>query len=955
MASFSFTAGALLSFGRKPPASDAQWAIFADKVGQSVLPFIVRPDRLDAVPFAKLGMRPVRLSDMVPQQGEMWVLFCFKDSFRNAVSPDSPLRTDGFPLVLEWRRGQDDSPLLSCAFHDLAERVRRQIGEAGRGWGLHPAFNRYADRTSFVDPALFSDAENSLQVASAWGALAAGLRCCVTGKFPRAWTFPSIQWDWDGRKTLGVAGVAQKLSVAADCGADTVMVAADQWKGAAKALRELKKGSDGKRFGDLCLYVAKDVPDANAVADDIAWGPSRKRKRKWLFSTAAILLFAMTAGLFLWQHNEKDVAVQRQHVVDLPIDTMPRDLRDADVERALDDLGELKASIDLPEAQSMFVRQLALRNWLVPIDVRPCEESATDFTNSCLKCEAQTVSVADEVKQCSMFWVPFDFPVAYVSKGATLEALDAKSRETKWESDFQSDTQEMDIVETWRVNPSGLVGIAEVVTMVDGGGLHVTKRELIIKNPFSGQDRWRQETTSEISAFSFSGNGRRFAYALSDGCIFLRECATGMLVALPKRFGTPVRALAFSDDDSVLHVQTDGKDVSLAVVYQLPVDVSDGVGPILVRPAGRDDAQDMRNLCSLLADVGIPDGRAIADCCKSGGHPGAFMRNALKHSGDRWVNFLWAQPISDKVGTMLEESKPGESKANCQKALDLLPDACRPLTEWLIYSINEIARRNRRRELGCSKWSDQLMRIGFENDLQATWHGEFVLRYALRQHPSDAKAREKASIFLERTGRKSIVPLRKCPSVQAISRTLALKNRDIATLRDKLEEVKKELAFRRARNDTRFAPQKGDEVTALWGKMLKLMACGTDEGAIRCLEAYAAAPATIDQEGEREKFVPAVRQFILERKGRKISGGVVVMRYAPPATSHRTFDIGDIVVAVNGVRNVSVDGYSQIKKATDGDCVLDILRYDAASETFRELKVPLAKGQCPVMMRDLAE
>lgn len=762
MASFSFTAGALLSFGRKPPSSAAQWAIFADKVGQSVLPFIIRSDRLDAVPFAKLGMRPVRLSDMVPQQGEMWVLFCFKDSFRNAVSPDSPLRTDGFPLVLEWRRGQDDSPLLSGAFHDLAERVRRQIGEAGRGWGLHPAFNRYADRTSFVDPALFSDAENSLQVASAWGALAAGLRCCVTGKFPRAWTFPSIQWDWDGRKTLGVAGVAQKLSVAADCGADTVTVAADQWKSAAKALRELKKGSDGKRFGDLRLYVAKDVPDANAVADDIVWGPSRKRKRELLFSTAAILLFAMTAGLFLWQHNEKNVAVQRQHVVDLPIDTMPRDLRDADVERALDDLGELKASMDLPEAQSMFVRQLALRNWLVPIDVRPCEESATDFTNSCLKCEKPTVSFAGVSVQCNTFWIPYGFPVAYVSDGVTLEALDERSRRSLWKNAFKSDERAMNIVGTWRVNPSGLVGIAEVCTLGGESESGVAKRELVAADPFSGKELWRLEASSEISAFSFSCNGRRFAYALLDGCVFLRECGTGASVALPKRFGTAIRALAFSDDDSVLHVQTDGKDVSLAVVYQLPVDVSDGVGPILVRPTERDDAQDMRNLCSLLAGVGIPDGRAIADCCKSGGHSGAFMRNALKHAKDRWVNFLWAHPISGKVETMLEESKPGESKVNCQKALDLLPDACRPLTEWLIYSINEIACTNAAMKLNCEMGDKRLMRIGFEDDPQATWHGEFVLRHALQQHPSDAKAREKAGIFLGRTGRKSIAPLKKC-------------------------------------------------------------------------------------------------------------------------------------------------------------------------------------------------
>lgn len=757
MASFAFTADALLSFGRNPPSRDVHWAIFADRVGPSVLPFMVRPDRLDSVPFAKLGMRSVRLSDMVPQRGEVWVLFCFKDSFRDAVSPDTPLRTDGFPLVLEWRRGQDDSPLLSDAFHDLAERVRLQTGDEGRGWGLHPAFNRYADRISFTDPALFSDADDSLQIASAWGALAAGLRCCIAGKFPGAWTFPSIQWDWDGRKTLGVAGIARKLSVAADCGADTVTVAADQGKSAAKALRELKKGSDGKRFADLCLYVAKDSPDANAVADDIAWGPSRKRTRKLLRWTIAVLLLCVTAGLFLWQHSEKGVAVQRQHVVDLPIDTMPRDLQDADVERALDDLEELKNAIDLPEAQSMFVRQLALRNWLVPIDVRPCGESATDFTNSCLKCEGWNVPVNGKMMQCDMFWTPFDFPVMYVSDGVTLDAMDSTSRKHLWKNSFRNDGRAMSIVETWRVNPSGLVGMAEVATgTVGNGGLKVAKRELVAADPFSGKELWRQETASEISAFSFSGNGRRFAYALSDGGVFLRECSTGALVALPKRFGSAVMALAFSDDDSVLHVQTDGKDVSLAVVYQLPVDMSDGADLIPARPTGRDDAQDMRNLCSLLADVGIPDAATVWMLRQSSGCAGAFMRHASKRPIDRTVNFLSALSVSDKV-----EALAVKSRDVCQNALDLLPDACRPLTEWLICSISEIARTNCARNLKCGLRDERLTRLDIRDDPQATWHGEFVLRYAMQQHPSDAKAKETAGIFLERTGRKVIAPLRK--------------------------------------------------------------------------------------------------------------------------------------------------------------------------------------------------
>ena len=199
VAEYALTADALLNFGRNPPSGErafVRWASFADRVGPSLLPFVIRPDRLDAVPFKALGLTPVRLSDMVPQPDEMWVLFCFRDSFRDAVPPGSPLRADGFPLVLEWRRGQGDSELLSGAFHELADRVRGQFGEGGREWGLHPAFDRYGDAIAFTDPDLFSDSENSPQIASAWGALAVGLHRRMTGKYHGRWPFPSIQWEW---------------------------------------------------------------------------------------------------------------------------------------------------------------------------------------------------------------------------------------------------------------------------------------------------------------------------------------------------------------------------------------------------------------------------------------------------------------------------------------------------------------------------------------------------------------------------------------------------------------------------------------------------------------------------------------------------------------------------------------------------------------------------------------
>lgn len=305
MAEYSLTAESLLAFGRNPPQSErafARWAAFADKVGQAIFPFIIRPDCLNAVPFRALGMTPVKLSDMVPQPGEMWVLFCFKDSFREAVSPDSPLRTDGFPLVLEWRRGQPDSDLLSSAFHDLAARVREQFGEDGKGWGLHPAFDRYGDTIAFTDPELFSDAENSLQIASAWGALAAGLHCCITNKYYGVWPFPSVQWDWIHNRAVGVAGIAEKLSVAADCGATVVTVAGDQKRETQELISNLKKSKDDGRYGRLSVLAVLNIDNprvlARKICDDAI---KRVRFRRLIFSVVVFLVCLMAAfGLFIF-------------------------------------------------------------------------------------------------------------------------------------------------------------------------------------------------------------------------------------------------------------------------------------------------------------------------------------------------------------------------------------------------------------------------------------------------------------------------------------------------------------------------------------------------------------------------------------------------------------------------------------------------------------------------------
>ena len=125
---YALTTEALLEFGRRfvrPGGALASWALFVDKVGPSLLPLVIRPSRYSEIPFVALGYGSVELSALVPQPREMWVLFCYRDSFRSAVDGETPLRTDGFPLILEWRKDASDSPLLSVAFHRLAEKVRK--------------------------------------------------------------------------------------------------------------------------------------------------------------------------------------------------------------------------------------------------------------------------------------------------------------------------------------------------------------------------------------------------------------------------------------------------------------------------------------------------------------------------------------------------------------------------------------------------------------------------------------------------------------------------------------------------------------------------------------------------------------------------------------------------------------------------------------------------------------
>lgn len=303
---FALTAKAILAAAARPLPDDAAdpfvwWADLADAVGPVLLPFLTRPECYDRAPTEELGLEPTPLRSLTPQRGEMWVLFCYRAGEMVEALRMSPLRSDGFPLILEWRSGGEDSPLLSSALRALASCVRGQLGVDG--WSLHPAFDRYGDQVDFSDSELFSDSEHVDSVASAWGALASGLWCVTTGRYPPEWPFPSVQWDERRGCVAGVAGVREKLSVAADCGAAVVTLARAQRREAAGLLADLREGPDGGRFRHLRLHAVRDIRDARSAAAEIAFGFAsgrRCRRRIVALVLAPFLTMLALCGLHCW-------------------------------------------------------------------------------------------------------------------------------------------------------------------------------------------------------------------------------------------------------------------------------------------------------------------------------------------------------------------------------------------------------------------------------------------------------------------------------------------------------------------------------------------------------------------------------------------------------------------------------------------------------------------------------
>ena len=142
----------------------------------------------------------------------------------------------------------------------------------------------------------------------------------------------------------------------------------------------------------------------------------------------------------------------------------------------------------------------------------------------------------------------------------------------------------------------------------------------------------------------------------------------------------------------------------------------------------------------------------------------------------------------------------------------------------------------------------------------------------------------------------------------------------------------------------------------LWGKMLRFLNLGLYDEALNCLDFY--REKARGQDAYAELYVPAARRFIESVGQTGIDYGLMVVGYEPGQESHEQYEIGDVIIALNGLPVHNYEEYSQAKESLPSgtDYRVIVLRQkpeDGNNLTEMELSIP---GDGPrVQIREMTE
>lgn len=161
--------------------------------------------------------------------------------------------------------------------------------------------------------------------------------------------------------------------------------------------------------------------------------------------------------------------------------------------------------------------------------------------------------------------------------------------------------------------------------------------------------------------------------------------------------------------------------------------------------------------------------------------------------------------------------------------------------------------------------------------------------------------------------------------------------------KDALQEAQAQLEEKLNEAREKFAPQESDDMEMLWGKMLRFLNLGLYDEALNCLDFYREKARGRDEHAEL--YVPAARRFIESVGQTGIDYGLMVVGYEPGQESHEQYEIGDVIIALNGLPVHNYEEYSRAKESLPSgtDYQVIVLRQepgDGNNLTETELSIP---------------
>jgi len=166
---------------------------------------------------------------------------------------------------------------------------------------------------------------------------------------------------------------------------------------------------------------------------------------------------------------------------------------------------------------------------------------------------------------------------------------------------------------------------------------------------------------------------------------------------------------------------------------------------------------------------------------------------------------------------------------------------------------------------------------------------------------------------------------------------------------NELQYLTDELAALRVEAKEKFKPLESDEPGMIWGKMLRFNTLKMYDMCIACLEMYNEK----DDTEEVDTIIPIAIEYYKQIDITGIDYGCMVGGYEPDKPHHSFYQLGDILIEMNGNKIRTFDDIEAASSDINNSYQVEVLRFNGSG--FDTVAVELQKGEAKILYYEMCE